>query len=389
MLSSGPGRVAAIIPTLGQDLDRLRTCLTSLNEQTSPLDTIVVLNSGSPPAWAEDLADVTVLTPGLNLGWAGGLAHGRSATDAEFIWLIQDDMTVHPTCLFELQRALAAEPDLAAVGPVVLDSDGLVGAGTCGGRLAPDRPIRMESWYPTTPTAVGDLHELDSLDYVASRALLVRSADWDAVGGMYPGFYPVLWGDVDFCTALRRAGRRFALTADATVSHAINGSTPRPYGELLGIRHRALFERRWFGDDPWSAPAVQADPALLRTIAVSATELARVLGREYSASQEHVRELLRQLDESEQRHAQRTDDLEQVTQALRQAARHAEELGGKLARRTARLQRASALLAQNSAILDYRTRDLARSQAELTQMQTSRSWRFTAPFRRLGRLLRG
>jgi GT2 family glycosyltransferase len=271
--------VVAVIPTLGRDAARLARCVAALRSQNSALRlaVVIVLNAPRHEAPAlDDMDDCTVLRPGLNLGWAGGLQLGRHiAPPRGRLWLVQDDMTVEPTCLATLAARLDADPRLAIAGPVVLDENDRVVAGSCGGVLRREPEISMDHWYPREPIPVEELEGLDLLDYVPSRGMLVDLSAWDAVGGMFPGYYPVLWADVDLCTAMRAAGRDFTIVGEARVRHEGQGSTPGPYGEFLFHRHRRLFSARWAdGTPPASAEHTSVPPELAITIATAAAALA-------------------------------------------------------------------------------------------------------------------
>src|SRR3954462_6011229 len=84
--------VVAMVPTLGRDDDRLSRSLESVVDQDSGLriSIVCIANGGDPSAALPPLT--TLLTPGLNLGWSGGLCFARSIADADFLWLVQDDM---------------------------------------------------------------------------------------------------------------------------------------------------------------------------------------------------------------------------------------------------------------------------------------------------------
>jgi rhamnopyranosyl-N-acetylglucosaminyl-diphospho-decaprenol beta-1,3/1,4-galactofuranosyltransferase len=90
--------------------DLLEKCLTALENQTRPLDEIIVVDNGSTDGSAEYVAenhpDVFLFRTGANLGGAGGFAWGVEIALAhghEGAWLMDDD----------------AEPELDAVAPLI------------------------------------------------------------------------------------------------------------------------------------------------------------------------------------------------------------------------------------------------------------------------------
>jgi GT2 family glycosyltransferase len=279
-------QVLAVIPTLGIDVARLRRCIEALKAQTSTtrLGVVVVLNTPDAPALDPEIAAVaTILRPGLNLGWAGGLQLGRAGTTtATHLWLVQDDMTPEPDCLRELEAELRADPQLAVVSPLVVDESGRVPPRSCGGVLRHDPVIDMDRWYPERPTAPGDLEGLDTLDYVPSRGMFVDLAVWDGVGGMFPGYYPVVWADVDFCTAVTAAGRRFGIARAARTRHDGHGSTSSPFARFLYERHRDLYRARWAAVPQPAAGRTPLPPGLSDAIATAAASLASDLAAQYT-----------------------------------------------------------------------------------------------------------
>jgi GT2 family glycosyltransferase len=280
-------QVLAVIPTLGKDLARLRRCVEALRAQTSTarVSVVIVLNTHEEPTIDRSIAsDCTILRPGLNLGWAGGLQLGRaSSPTATHLWLVQDDMTPEPGCLAALESELQLDPRLAVVSPLVIDNSGMVPTASCGGVLRRVPLIEMDHWYPAHPTAPDDLTGLDELDYVPSRGMLVDTAAWDLFGGMYPGYYPVIWADVDLCTGLKEAGRSFGIALRARTRHDGRGSTPSPFGQLLYERNRDLYRARWGPDRDRARPSRTPVPSDLEgVVASAAASLAADLATRYS-----------------------------------------------------------------------------------------------------------
>ena len=253
--------VVAIIPTLGGKIVRLRECIASLtrSETNRRLALVVVWNDPRQPVPEFDM--VTVLEPGMNLGFPGALNHARRRFDSEFVWVMQDDVRVEPTCLEKLLGRISESDAPALVAPVYLDADGLIPINSRAGIVGPEG--EMESWYPFVPTAPEDFDRNQRLDWVASSGVLARLSAWDRVDGWDPDFYPLVWSDVDFGFRLKQAGFSAVLEPDARIEHDRNGSTPSLLAHHLFARNGRRFREKHFavvsGNRVEASSAVERD----------------------------------------------------------------------------------------------------------------------------------
>lgn len=219
-------RVTAVVvtynrlPLLQRLVERLRA--------TPGLDRIVVVDNASTDGTGEWLAaqDVAVLALATNTGGAGGfhagLRHAIEETDAELVWLMDDDGLPEPDCL----TRLLAERDLDFWGPVVVDQE------------RPDRlvfPIRL-------PGSTRVVHELGDVRAAATEGrlagivipfngVLVTRALVERIG--YPRAEYFIWGDDhEYRLRAEAAGARIATVVDATVLHPSVGNlgTPMMFG---------------------------------------------------------------------------------------------------------------------------------------------------------------
>ncbi|MFN4000506.1 glycosyltransferase family 2 protein [Microcella sp.] len=337
--------VVALIPTLGASPARLERAVASLvaQETDARLAVLVIVNAEDSVGLALD-ERVAVVHAGLNLGWAGGLAFGRSLVQAAQLWLVQDDMVLDPGCLTALRAALRHDEGLALVAPMVL-RDGLVAARTVGAHR--DAAWTFSGWYPEIDTPLEAIGALEGYAYVGSRGMLVRTAVWDSVGGMDPRFYPVMWVDADLCSTLLARGLRFRSVRDAHCTHEQSASTPSQFSALLWHRNLALLRQKHAEGPTGSAPSIagavdaRLEPALVATIARAAASLVRELA-----------------DRVERDH----HELDRLRSHVEQHAPQHDALLGRLA------------AAEHSARL---------AELELAAMRSSRSWRLTAPVRAL------
>jgi len=91
---------------------------------------------------------------------------------------------------------------------------------------------------------------------VTAACLLLRRADYVAVGGMDADAFPVNFNDVDLCLRLGERVGRVVVTPDAMLEHAESASRGRddsPARQGRFARERFALYRRW-------APAIDNDP---------------------------------------------------------------------------------------------------------------------------------
>lgn len=92
--------------------DTVAACLAGLAAQTTPVDRVVVVDNGRE-ASAVGGPTVEVVRPGANLGPAGGFALGLDrflASDADFAWLMDDDIVPSADTLGHLLAVLRDRP---------------------------------------------------------------------------------------------------------------------------------------------------------------------------------------------------------------------------------------------------------------------------------------
>jgi GT2 family glycosyltransferase len=124
-------RVAAVIPTWNRR-DLLETLLQSLRAQIRPFDEIIVVDNGS----LDDSADLAlaagakVLRLGRNLGFAAAVNRGLGAADAEWVAILNNDVTLKPDWLAKLLDTAEGENAWFATGKILQASDARLVDGT-------------------------------------------------------------------------------------------------------------------------------------------------------------------------------------------------------------------------------------------------------------------
>lgn len=239
-------------------------CLAALQRIESPALDVLVVDNGSSDDSVERLRaccpDLVLLQSGANLGFGGGcnvgllhaLAHGYAQ-----VWLVNNDAQVQPDCLQHLLAALQNQPQVGAVGGVVLDAQPphrlqLWGGGQIRFALGGAQPCKR----PAVP------------DSLSGACLLVRCQALRAVGLFDPQRYFMYWEDADLCLRLRAAGWQLAVAPQAHMTHKLSASlgqgsaTLDRYFVTSGVR----FFRRHAPWPRWSVGMMVLRMVLLRAV---------------------------------------------------------------------------------------------------------------------------
>ena len=240
----------------------LERCVRSIAADTSAGEPeIVVVDNGSKDGSVAvvraEHPDVTVITPGRNLGYAGAANAGTAATSSPIVAVCNADLEVLPGTAAAMVARLDGEADLAAVGPLVLEPDGsrypsarrvpsvgdAVGHGVLGAVRPGNRFTRRYRELDEDPGRARDV------DWVSGAAIWLRRRALDAVGGWDDGYFMYV-EDVDLCWRLRGAGWRVAYEPSGRVVHVQGASTARHPYRMIVAHHRSLLRfaaKRWHG----------------------------------------------------------------------------------------------------------------------------------------------
>lgn len=104
--------VAAVVVTFNR-LEKLKTVIASIEGQTLPVETLLIIDNASTDGTAEYLASLTtsvtheVVTMATNSGGAGGFSEGMRRgyeTGADHVWIMDDDCYPKPEALANMVR---------------------------------------------------------------------------------------------------------------------------------------------------------------------------------------------------------------------------------------------------------------------------------------------
>ena len=241
-------KVLAVISTLAKDIERLNETVRSLRKYsgTHEFEILVVNNS--------ELPDITGLvpveyfySPGVNLGYVGALELARRSYESDYMWAIQDDMTLDNDVLAVLINAMLKSPRLAVASPVLVRG-GVVPARTRAGIFTNPQRTRWEN-YPPVDTPPEDLPLDINYSFVSGSGALFRSKALSEINGFNLDLYPLMHVDVDLCARLVAKGWEITLEPDAHIHHQVNGSTPKQLAVTLDKRNRVVVEQYLSGQE--------------------------------------------------------------------------------------------------------------------------------------------
>lgn len=216
---TGMPRLSVIIVSYNARAD-LERCLESIAAAAARTDLeIVVVDNASTDDTVEAVRSrwprVKLIEAGGNLGFSKGNNIGIRQSRGELVLLLNGDTIVPPGAIDALVDVLDRRPDVAVVGPRLVDAAGRAEL-SFGDMISPLNELRQKR------RARGDVERLTQsereVDWVSGACLLVRRSDAEAAG-LFDERYFLYTEDVDFCAAIRARGRQVLFTPAAQVVH--------------------------------------------------------------------------------------------------------------------------------------------------------------------------
>jgi GT2 family glycosyltransferase len=247
--------IAIVAFNAREDLAR---CLDSLTAAPPGCahEVIVVDNGstdGAPEMVRRRFPQVRLLRAPGNVGFSAGNNIAFRESGSELVLLLNPDTVVPAGAVDRLVAALLLDTATAAVGPRLVDGHGRAEL-SFGPMPSPwgeawqrwlGRAHQRGSW-PVHQWVEWRTRRARTVAWVSGACLLVRRADADAVGLLDERFF-LYWEDVDFCAALRAAGRRIRFTPAVEVTH-LRGRSTGGVGRATAIAYRRgqlAFYRKW------------------------------------------------------------------------------------------------------------------------------------------------
>lgn len=243
-MSDLAAKVSAVVVDYHAD-DVLGGCIDSLRR--NGIDDVVVVENGAvgstPPALGD--RSVTLVTPGLNLGYGRGVNRGAAATTrTEFLLVSNPDVVVHDGAVAELLAALEEHPNYAIAGPRILRPDGSVYPSH---RVFPNMALAglhalLAPVWPTNPATrrYRSRHADGTVDWVSGACFLMRRDVFELIGGFDERYF-MFAEDMALCWEARQRGYAVAAVDTAVVTHVEGVSRQRATRSMVWAHHRSAF----------------------------------------------------------------------------------------------------------------------------------------------------
>jgi GT2 family glycosyltransferase len=189
----------------------LRRCLESLEASAGRESLqVIVIDNGTyvcTSQWDVDFPLVQFIRLPKNFGLTKALNIGWRAADAPYVFFLHDDAAVEASTVGQLASVLDANPDAAAVCPLLTDAEGRPAPQL--GNLPPDG-----SWRAAEPAGGDPL----PVEYPRGAALMMRIFLIRAIRQIDER-YGQFGGDADLAAQISKAGKKVLLIPTAHAVH--------------------------------------------------------------------------------------------------------------------------------------------------------------------------
>lgn len=181
---------------------------------------------------------------GRNLGFAGANNAGASVARGERLLLLNSDVIPQQAgWLSTLETALETLPDAGAVGPLLQFGDGSIQHAGMQPRRDPQLPGFLLNSHP----GMGQRWEGPDDSYeqplLTAACLMLRKADYAALGGLDEGYVIGDFEDSDLCLGLRSRGLKLYVVPEARLWHLERQS--QTLNSVAGVRQLITLFNGW------------------------------------------------------------------------------------------------------------------------------------------------
>ncbi len=254
--NSKPARPeVAVIVVNWNTRGHLHDCLASVQAQNFPggLQAIVVDNASTDGSASEaaEFPGVCWIQNSRNAGFAAAVNQARAQTDAAYVLLLNPDARLMPGALGVLVDALRARPEIWAVGPRLVNSDGSLQpsgrrfptlARTWWSGVLPEA-VKRTRWWLRRVYGREDFQRPARVDEVSGACFAATREAWQRVGPFDERFF-LYFEELDWFRRLAAAGGQVWYQPDSVVQHRGGAGMEQTHGEHERIHAFSAF-RYW------------------------------------------------------------------------------------------------------------------------------------------------
>jgi GT2 family glycosyltransferase len=223
-------------------------CLASLRQQDYPNFSVILVDNGSHDGSTsiirEVYPEITILENECNLGIAGANNVGiRQAlqTDADYIFLLNNDTTVASDMLTYLVEVAESDPGIGMTGPTMLYFDQPSVIWCAGNRV---------NWYTGDTCRLYENVQIDTLkwtnyqevDFITSCAVCIKRSAFEEVGLMDERYF-IYYDETDWFFRAKQVGWRAVHVPWAKMWHKVSATMGEssPTTDYYMVRNNFLY----------------------------------------------------------------------------------------------------------------------------------------------------
>ena len=217
-----------------------------------PYEIVVLDNAssdGSVQMLEKEFPEVRLLVSEQNLGFSKGHNLAARAARGKYLFILNPDTEVIPPALESLVDYAEQHPEVAILGPKILNPDGSLQyscrrfpnptaalfRNTPLGKLFPNNPYTRD--YLMTDW---DHNSIREVDWVSGAALFIRRVVYEQLGGFDERFF-MYCEDTDLCYRAWQAGYRVIYYPEPKIVHAIGRSTDLVANKMIITFHKSMY----------------------------------------------------------------------------------------------------------------------------------------------------
>lgn len=246
---SGTGLDVAAVVVDFHAGEALATCVNSL--RANGVVDIVVVENGEPASSALALGELLIdlVTPGVNLGYGGGVNRGAArAPRRRYLLVSNPDVVVHDGAVEALVRFADAHPEVGIVGPRIVAGDGTIYPSQRSFPnvwLAGAHALLEPLWARNPATRrYRSRRSDDSVDWVSGAFMLITREVFERVGGFDERYF-MFAEDMALCWRVQKLGYGVSACDNAVVTHLEGLSRARNPRAMLIAHHRSALRFEW------------------------------------------------------------------------------------------------------------------------------------------------